>query len=120
MIKAAQHFKGMHDFRSFTADDPDMKSTKVDITSITVKEQGDLILITISGSHFLWNMIRRMIGIIVEVGRGKQSSDIIPTLLKKQSDLPASFTAPPSGLFLASVKYDTSQGTPITSLINVQ
>lgn len=120
MIKAAQYFKGMHDFRSFTADDPDMKSTKVDITSITVKEQGDLILITISGSHFLWNMIRRMIGIIVEVGRGKQSSDIIPTLLKKQSDLPASFTAPPSGLFLASVKYDTSQGTPITSLINVK
>ncbi|MFM8839638.1 MAG: tRNA pseudouridine(38-40) synthase TruA [bacterium] len=120
MQKAALHFKGMHDFRSFTADDPEMKSTKVNITNISVKEEGDLILITISGSHFLWNMIRRMIGIIVEIGRGKQSADIIPGLLKKSSDLPASFTAPPSGLFLASVKYDSSSGTSVKPLLNVQ
>lgn len=119
MQKAAQYFKGMHDYRSFTADDPDHKSTKVDITDISVKEEGDLILISISGSHFLWNMIRRMIGILVEIGRGKQTPDIIPQLLKKQSDLPASFTAPPSGLFLASVRYEKNSKKHVQSLLNI-
>ena len=120
MQKAAQSFKGMHDFRSFTADDPDHKSTKVEITAISVKEEGDLILISISGSHFLWNMIRRMIGMLVEIGRGKQSPDMITQLLKKQSDLPASFTAPPSGLYLASVRYDKSSTKHVQSLLNIQ
>ncbi|MEY3688869.1 MAG: tRNA pseudouridine synthase [Bacteroidota bacterium] len=119
MQEAAKHFKGMHDFRSFTADDPDMKSTKVEITDIKVNVQGDLLVITISGSHFLWNMIRRMIGILVEIGRGKQSPDIIPTLLKKKSDLPASFTAPPSGLFLASVRYENDPKKNIQTMLNV-
>lgn len=119
MQEAAKHFKGMHDFRSFTADDPDMKSTKVEITEVSVKMQGDLIMITISGSHFLWNMIRRMIGVMVEVGRGKQSPDIIPTLLKKKSDMPASFTAPPSGLFLASVRYEDDPVKKVQPILNV-
>jgi tRNA pseudouridine38-40 synthase len=84
-----------------------------------VKEEGDLILISISGSHFLWNMIRRMIGILVEIGRGKQNPDIIPQLLKKQSDLTASFTAPPSGLFLASVRYEKNSKKHVQSLLNI-
>jgi tRNA pseudouridine38-40 synthase len=91
----------------------------VEITDISVKMQGDLIVITISGSHFLWNMIRRMIGILVEIGRGKQSPDIIPSLLKKKSDMPASFTAPPSGLFLASVRYENDPVKKVQSILNI-
>ena len=87
MQKAASHFEGMHDFRSFTADDPDEKSTKVDIMSISVREHGDLILISITGSHFLWSMVRRMVGVIAEVGRGKMKADEIPILLKKPSNV---------------------------------
>jgi len=106
MQKAASHFEGMHDFRSFTADDPDEKSTKVDIMSISVREHGDLILISITGSHFLWSMVRRMVGVIAEVGRGKMKADEIPILLKKPSNVPALLTCPPSGLFLAKVSYN--------------
>jgi tRNA pseudouridine38-40 synthase len=56
---------------------------------------------------------------LVEIGRGKQSPDIIPSLLKKKSDMPASFTAPPSGLFLASVRYENDPVKKVQSILNI-
>ena len=59
---------GMHDFRAFSDDDPDEKSTDVMIEQVEVGEAGDLVLIRVVGSHFLWKMVRRMVGVLVEVG----------------------------------------------------
>ena len=61
----------MHDFVSFSDQDPKEKSTKVLIEDIQLKKEGDLILIRITGSHFLWKMVRRIVGVLVEIGRGK-------------------------------------------------
>jgi tRNA pseudouridine38-40 synthase len=105
MQEAAALFTGLKDFRSFTADDPEEKSTRVLIDDITVQESDDLILIRVSGSHFLWKMVRQITGILVEAGRGNMTAGEIRKLIEGPSDVPARFTAPPSGLFLAHVYY---------------
>jgi len=105
MEHAAKLFVGMNNFESFTADDPEEKSTKVLIEEVGLKEDGDLILIRIVGSHFLWKQVRQIIGVLAEVGRGKLSQQKVQRFLTHPSDEPAEFTAPPSGLFLEKVYY---------------
>jgi len=105
MESASKLFIGMHDFSSFSDDDPEEKSTKVLIDDIQLKEDGDLILIRIVGSHFIWKMVRRIVGVLVEVGRGKKAEKDILNYLNAKSNEVANFTAPPSGLFLEKVLY---------------
>jgi tRNA pseudouridine38-40 synthase len=95
----------MKDFQSFTADDPEEKSTKVHIEKIQIREHGDLILIRFLGSHFLWKMVRQVVGVIAEVGRGKLTIEQARAFLDRRSNQPAALTAPPSGLFLERVYY---------------
>ena len=106
MTSALKIFVGMHNFSSFSDEDPKEKSTKVLIGSIQMKEEGNLILIRIVGSHFIWKMVRRIVGVLVEVGRGNKTEDGILSYLKTKSNEPAKFTAPPSGLFLEKVLYE--------------
>jgi len=106
MESASKLFIGMHDFSSFSDDDPEEKSTKVLIDDIQIKEEDDLILIRIVGSHFIWKMVRRIVGVLVEVGRGKKSEKDIIEYLKHKSVEIAKLTAPPSGLFLEKVLYE--------------
>lgn len=97
MRRAAAAFTGLQDFAAFTDDDPDEKSTKVLLESVTIVEVGALILIRVQGSHFLWKMVRRMIGALAAVGRGELKS-------LGGADI-AALTAPASGLFLEAVLY---------------
>lgn len=106
MESASKLFIGMHDFSSFSDDDPEEKSTKVMIDDIQMKEEGYLILIRIVGSHFIWKMVRRIVGVLVEVGRGKKTEKDITGYLNHKSAEVAKFTAPPSGLFLEKVLYE--------------
>ena len=100
MRDAATAFVGMRDFKAFAAggdrDDGDgpPPSTLVLVDRIEIVEDGALVLVAVEGSHFLWKMVRRMVGFLVEVGRGGSPP----------AD-PARFTAPPSGLFLECVYY---------------
>ena len=78
MREAAQAFVGMRDFQSFSARaatdrlrEPRHGSTLVLIDRLDIVEAGSLILIGIEGSHFLWKMVRRMVGVLVEIGRGE-------------------------------------------------
>jgi tRNA pseudouridine38-40 synthase len=105
MKSAAENFKGMHDFISFSDDDSEEKSTKVQVDNIELKEDNNLILIRITASHFLWKMVRRMVGLLVEIGRHKQTEKDLLFYLNNRSDIPSKYTAPPSGLFLESVIY---------------
>jgi len=99
MRSAAGTLIGMHDFARFAQQDddeadPPAKSTLVLVERFEIVEDGALVLVMVEGSHFLWKMVRRLVGALVEAGRGQQ----IP-------DDPARFTAPPSGLFLEHVFY---------------
>jgi tRNA pseudouridine38-40 synthase len=123
MKAAAARFTGMHDFQAFSDDDPDEKSTDVLVEEVTIAEDGDLILIRVGGSHFIWKMVRRMVGVLAEVGKGgiapEDVADLLaggtkvpplrtsePPLRTRTEWTPAQLTAPPSGLFLERVFYD--------------
>src|SRR5687767_1125494 len=105
MRGAASSFVGMHDFRTFSDDDPDHKSTQVLVDSFDVHEDGDLLIVHVEASHFLWKMVRRLVGVVVEVGRGALSAGDAANLLDRPSPMPARLTAPASGLFLERVYY---------------
>lgn len=105
MRGAASSFVGMHDFRTFSDDDPDHKSTQVLVDSFDVHEDGDLLIVHVEASHFLWKMVRRLVGVVVEVGRGALSAGDAASLLDRPSPVPARVTAPASGLFLERVYY---------------
>jgi tRNA pseudouridine38-40 synthase len=109
MQNASKLFIGMHDFKSFSDKDDEEKSTKVKIEKVEMVEVSSLILIRIIGSHFLWKMVRRIVGVLVEVGRGKLKSEDIKYYLDNLSNEPAKYTAPPSGLFLEKVLYQKKE-----------
>ena len=105
MRDVAALFTGLQDFRSFTDDEPEEKSTRVHVERIDISERDDLILIRIDGSHFLWKMVRRIVGVLVEAGRGSLNPTDIRKMLSQNSGAPARLTAPASGLFLEKVSY---------------
>ncbi len=106
MRSAAQALVGFHDFQSFSDDDPAEKSTEVAIDVFDIHEDDDLLLVHIEGSHFIWKMVRRLVGILVAVGRGDLTIGEVAGMLVTPSGVPARLTAPASGLFLERVYYD--------------
>lgn len=106
MRAAAAHVTGFGDFRAFTDDDPEEKSTKVLVEQLAIEPHGGLLLVRVVGSHFLWKMVRRIVGVLVEVGRGGLDPDAVAGLLKEDSPDVARLTAPASGLFLERVFYE--------------
>jgi len=120
MNEVAAQFKGLKDFRSYTDDDSEQSSTKVEVLHSAVYEFGDLLLFHVVGSHFLWKQVRRMTGVLVEAGRGKLNTVDIAKFFREKSDIPAKLTAPPSGLFLEKVYYRNEEivysANPVTRL----
>jgi len=117
MRSACSLFEGFHDFASFADKRLDKDaSTKVKLEVADIREVGDLIVMRFAGSHFLWKMVRRMVGIIVEAGRGNLTTRDIKNMLAQHSgplaELPAKHTAPPSGLFLERVLYEGDAEKP--------
>lgn len=105
MSSAATHVAGRHDFSAFTdkrlaADE----SRIVVVESFDIAERGDLIILRIAASHFLWKMVRKLVAALVEVGRGNLTTDAFAALLKPRATA-FSPTAPPSGLFLEAIVY---------------
>lgn len=103
--KAAASLTGFHDFRAFADTDPEEASTTVALENIEVEDAGGLVLVRVAGSHFLWKMVRRIVGVLVASGRGELTPAEVASLLERPSRLPAQLTAPASGLFLERVRY---------------
>jgi tRNA pseudouridine38-40 synthase len=113
MRAVALQFQGFHDFRAFSDDDPERTSTQVQLDTLEIDEVGDLLVFRIDGSHFIWKMARRLVGVLVEVGRGGLAPDAATALLTTRSDRAARLTAPAAGLFLAQVRYDGDPRRPV-------
>ncbi|PKN51326.1 MAG: tRNA pseudouridine(38-40) synthase TruA [Deltaproteobacteria bacterium HGW-Deltaproteobacteria-13] len=107
-------FQGFHDFASFADKRMDKDtSTKVNIEGLWLQEFDDIIAVRVAGSHFLWKMVRRLVGVTAEVGRGNFTKQDVEKMLQSYSEIPARFTAPPSGLFLEKVLYEGDNLPPI-------
>jgi tRNA pseudouridine38-40 synthase len=117
MRTAAQRFVGFHDFQSFSDDDPTDKSTEVLLDTVEVHEDGDLIVIHIEGSHFIWKMVRRIVGVLAAVGR----REIEPRDVHAPDLDVAALTAPAAGLFLEGVYYAGDRGPgPIEPVLTLR
>ncbi len=105
MEHALKDSLGMHDFASFSRKPTKEKSTQVLVESVSITEQDDLILVRIQASHFLWNMVRNLVGTLVEVGKGNLPAQTVANALKAYDDSINSHRMPPAGLFLERVDY---------------
>ncbi|MCQ2203731.1 MAG: tRNA pseudouridine(38-40) synthase TruA [Bacteroidales bacterium] len=105
MQEAANVMVGMKDFRSFGDKDSETKSTIVEVTAVNVYDDGGSIVVNVVGSHFLWKMVRRIVGTLIEVGRGRIDKRRVESYFNKFSPEPATFTVPPAGLYLEKVEY---------------
>ena len=114
MRGAAGTFTGRKDFAAFSDDDPEEKSTVVVLEAITIVEAGALVLIRVQGSHFLWKMVRRIVGVLAAVGRGDIGPDAAGPLFdpaaRSRAVEPAALSAPAAGLFLEHVRYAGDPG----------
>jgi tRNA pseudouridine38-40 synthase len=110
---------GRHDFAPFREEGDDERSTIVVIDRAEIEVDGELLLFRIAASHFLWKMVRRIVGTLVDVGRASLSVEEFNNLLEGSSSKAgddayrvAAHTAPPSGLFLERVLYNKSEKVP--------
>jgi len=104
MQEAAQAFLGEHDFSAFCANKKMKKSTVRRIDAIRITRQGEELTLDFTGDGFLYNMVRIMVGTLIEVGRGKREADSIPALFgSKRED--AGYLVPANGLCLMEVNY---------------
>jgi tRNA pseudouridine38-40 synthase len=108
--RAAARLPGRGDFARFCEKPAAQTSTLVEVEAVEVAAEGDLVLLRFVASHFLWKMVRRLVGALVRVATGHLSEADFAALLDAAAPLPAGadparWTAPPSGLFLERVRY---------------
>ena len=109
MQAAAAQFVGTHDFSALCASGSSAAAhgdTVRTITDCTVVQSGDLFTISVTADGYLYNMVRILVGTLVEVGMGLRKADDIPTILEKKERRYAGETAPACGLFLKQIYYE--------------
>ena len=104
MRRAAVYFLGEHEYSAFNANKRMKKSTIRRIDAIEICRNGDEIRFLFTGNGFLYNMVRIMVGTLIEVGRGERDADSIPALFGAKREA-AGFLAPAQGLCLMEVEY---------------
>jgi tRNA pseudouridine38-40 synthase len=118
--RAAVCLPGMNDFANFCERPQDQDSTRVLVERAEVASDGALILVRLAASHFLWKMVRRIVGSLVRVGAGELAERDFEALVRGaglRGVSTAAWTAPPSGLFLERVMYTGDPPLPALSAI---
>lgn len=114
MRRAARRLAGRHDLAAFCERPQDQRSTLVVVEGVEVAADGALVLLRIVASHFLWKMVRRIVGSLVQVGIGALSEAhfwlLVDTGAAPGAPDVGRWTAPPSGLFLERVVYPDGAG----------
>lgn len=106
MQEAVKYFEGEHDFKAFKASGTSSKSSVRTIYKAEViQKENEKIYIELTGSGFLYNMVRIISGTLVDVGLGKIEPEEIKNIIKSQKRENAGKTLPPQGLYLVKVEY---------------
>jgi tRNA pseudouridine38-40 synthase len=103
--REAQSFIGTHDFAAFRSGGGDIEDTTRTIRSFSVTREADMILLTVSGDGFLYNMVRIMAGTLVFIGTGRIAAGTIPEVIASKDRARARKTMPAEGLYLNNVYY---------------
>jgi tRNA pseudouridine38-40 synthase len=114
MSEAAASLLGSHDFSSFQTAPTDNKNPHCRLLQSELRRQGDLIVCSFYADRFLKQMVRTLVGTLVEVGRGKRPASDMSTVLTARSRPAAGRTAPAHGLYLVRVDYDLGSIPPAT------
>ena len=101
----AKEFIGSHDFAAFMATGSVIEDTVRRIISFDVKREGDMIVFTVCGNGFLYNMVRIMVGTLIYADVGKLDRSITEIIESKDRTL-AGITVPPQGLYLIQPYFD--------------
>lgn len=105
MQEAAKYFEGEHDFKAFKASGTSSKSSVRTIFKAEVIQNDDRIYIELTGSGFLYNMVRIISGTLVDVGIGKIKPKEIKDIIESKDRIRAGKTLPARGLCLMEVNY---------------
>ena len=103
--RAAKSFVGEHDFKALCSAACDKENTVRRIYRFDVRREGDRVIFTVSGSGFLYNMVRIMVGTLLFVNEGKIDEGELPEILVSRDRTRAGKTVPPQGLYLVKVYY---------------
>jgi tRNA pseudouridine38-40 synthase len=103
MRKESACLLGKHDFKSFTASGGDQGSTTRVIRELKIEKKRDVIVVSVTANGFLYNMVRNIVGTLVDIGRGRLSN--MRMILRAKDRKCAGMTAPAKGLFLVRVYY---------------
>lgn len=106
MQQAMTYFVGEHDFTSFCSAKTDKEIKIRQVTAVSLNQKDNMLIFTFKGNGFLYNMVRIMVGTLLDVGRGKKSPDSVKEILAKKDRKAAGKTASANGLYLWRVFYN--------------
>lgn len=109
MQRAADCFLGTHDFSAFCAAGSDAKTKIRTIFSFSVSKKENMVILTVTGDGFLYNMVRILAGTLIDTGRGKIVPEEIPDILLSKDRSRAGKTVSPSGLILKKIYYENPE-----------
>lgn len=110
MRSAAAHITGTHDFKCFeTSGGTPRESTVRTVSLLDITENSESVIIEVTGDGFLYNMVRIIVGTLVETGTGRRSADDIPSVIESRCRGNAGFTAPPQGLYLKEIYFQEGE-----------
>ena len=104
--RQCKDFIGTHDFTAFCSAGSDVKDKVRTIFDCSVEREGELVIFSVSGDGFLYNMVRIMVGTLLDINSGRIPEGSISDILMSKSRTKAGITAKPQGLYLNKVYYD--------------
>ncbi len=113
-------FLGLHDYKAFADARVGDGSTRVNVEDLRVARHGEMVLIRIGASHFLWKMVRRIVGVLVKIGTKEIPAGLsLADLGRRYAVQIPTWTAPAAGLFLERVRYpgDPPPGEPTPLIV---
>ncbi len=110
MRNAASSIVGTHDFKGFSNTGGKVESTIRTVTKCDINTHDDYVIFTVEGDGFLYNMVRIIVGTLIDIGSGMISIDVIDELLTNLDRKLAGRTAPAHGLYLNEVFYEQDNG----------
>ncbi len=105
MNEAIKYFIGEHDFKAFKASGTSSKSSVRKILDGSVRKEGERVIIEVTGTGFLYNMVRIISGTLLDVGLGKIKPEDIPSIIESKDRTKTGKTLPAHGLYLLQVNY---------------